>query len=47
MITYVDKNNVMRAELDLVIDKCKISELSSPDIVEAARRLEQQLSEQN
>lgn len=47
MITYVDKTNEMRAEFDLVIDRCEISELSSADIVEEARRLEQKLSERN
>lgn len=47
MLTCVDKRNKLREEFDRMIEKHSTDELSSPAIVDAARKLEKRLSEFN
>ena len=44
MITCVEKKNRLRAEFDKLLEKENFENLSSPEIVEEARRLEFLLS---
>lgn len=47
MIGYVDKLDEMRAEFDLTLNTCDLSELSSKSVVEEARRIEELLAKEN
>ena len=40
MLTCVEKRNQLRVEFDKLIEKEKIENLSSPKLIEEARRLE-------
>ena len=40
MLTCVEKRNQLRAEFDRMVEKENIANLSSPSLVEEARRLE-------
>lgn len=47
MIGYVDRVKELRAEFDLILENCELSELSKEDIVAEARRIEELLSDNN
>ncbi len=44
MITCVEKRNQLRAEFDKLVEKEKLENLSSPELIKEARRLEWLLS---
>lgn len=41
MIEYVDNVNEIRAEFDLILSRCDLTDLSAKEIVEEARRIEE------